>query len=223
MGNLWFFENVNLFSIFCPNKFKAYKENHQFKNFNKGEFIYFSDDPANSIYLVTEGKVKLLYYTEEGDEVVKSVLARGEVFGELALLGENTRKDCAQVVTDKTAVCKLTLEEMQKLMKDDVSFALKIFKLIGIRINKLERKIDSLVFKDVRTRIIEFIKEFVMEKGEKNGPGYKADNFLTHKDIANLVGTTRQTVTTLLNELRNQGKIDFSRRTIYVADINGLN
>jgi CRP-like cAMP-binding protein len=111
---------------------------------------------------------------------------------------------------------------MQQLMKDDVSFALKIFKLIGLRIKKLERKIDSLVFKDVRTRIIEFIKEFVMEKGENNGREYKADNFLTHKDIASLIGTTRQTVTTLLNELRNDGKIDFSRRTIYVADINKL-
>ncbi len=222
MGNLWFFEKVNLFSIFCPNKFKEFKENHQFRNFKKGEFIYFSEDPANSIYLVTEGKVKLLYYTEEGDEVVKSVLARGEVFGELALLGEDTRQDCAQVVTDKTAVCKLTLEEMQQLMKDDVSFALKIFKLIGLRINRLERKIDSLVFKDVRTRMIEFIKEYVKEKGEQNGSEYSADNFLTHKDIANLIGTTRQTVTTLLNELRNEGKIDFSRRSIYVADINNL-
>ena len=222
MGNVWFFENVNLFSIFCPKKFKEYRENHQSRNFKKGEFIYFSDDPASSIYLVTEGKVKLLYYTEDGDEVVKSVLTRGEIFGELALLGEDTRKDCAQVLSDRTSVCKLTLEQMQQLMKDDVSFALNIFKLIGLRISKLERKIDSLVFKDVRTRVIEFIKEFVMEKGEKNGPEYKADNFLTHKDIANLVGTTRQTVTTLLNELRNEGKIDFSRRTIYVADINNL-
>jgi CRP-like cAMP-binding protein len=222
MGNLWFFENVNLFSIFCPHKFKEYKENHQFRNFKKGEFIYFSDDPSNSIYLVTEGKIKLLYYTEEGDEVVKSVLTRGEVFGELALLGEDTRKDYAQVVTDRTAVCQLTLEQMQQLMKDDVSFALKIYKLIGLRISKLERRIDSLVFKDVRTRIIEFIKEFVIEKGEKNGPEYKVDHYLTHKDIADLIGTTRQTVTTLLNELRNEGKINFSRRTIYVADINEL-
>ena len=222
MGNLWYFENVNLFSIFCPNKFKEYRQTHQFRDYKKGEFIYFSDDPASSIYLVTEGKVKLLYYTEEGDEVVKSVLARGEVFGELALLGEDTRQDCAQVVTDKTTVCKLTLDEMQQLMKDDVSFGLKIFKLIGLRINKLERKIDSLVFKDVRTRIIEFIREYVMEKGENNGPEYKIDNFLTHKDIANLVGTTRQTVTTLLNEMRSEGLIDFSRRTIFVPDINNL-
>jgi CRP/FNR family cyclic AMP-dependent transcriptional regulator len=189
MGKLWFFEKVNLFSVFCPHKFKEYKGNHQFRHFKKGEFIYFSDDPASSIYLVTEGKVKLLYYTEEGDEVVKSVLTRGEIFGELALLGEDVRQDYAQVVTDTTTICQLTLEQMQQMMKDDIPFALKIYKLIGLRINKLERRIDSLVFKDVRTRMIEFIKEFVVEKGDKTGPEYK---------------------------------IDFSRRTIYVADINKL-
>ena len=222
MGNLWFLEKVNLFSIFCPHKFKEYKDSHQFRYFKKGEFIYFSDDPSNSIFLVTEGKIKLLYYTEEGDEVVKSILTRGEVFGELALLGEDTRQDYAQVLTERTAVCQLTLEQMQRLMKEDRSFALKIYKLIGIRIIKLERRIDSLVFKDVRTRIIEFIKEFVTEKGEKNGPAYRVDYYLTHKDIADLVGTTRQTVTTLLNELRSEGKIDFSRRSISVTDINKL-
>jgi CRP-like cAMP-binding protein len=223
MGNLWFFEKVNLFSIFCPHKFKEYKDSHQFRYFKKGEFIYFSDDPANSIYLVTEGKIKLLYYTEDGEEVVKSVLTRGEVFGELALLGEDTRQDYAQVMADETAVCHLTLEQMQRLMKENKPFALKIYKLIGLRISKLERRIDSLVFKDVRSRIVDFIKEFIMEKGEKNGKEYKVDHHLTHKDIADLIGTTRQTVTTQLNELRNEGKIDFSRRSIYVADITRLN
>ena len=154
--------------------------------------------------------------------MVKSVLTKGEVFGELALLGEDKRQDYAQAVTDKTSVCQLTLEQMQELMKEDVPFALKINKLIGLRIHKLERRIDSLVFKDVRTRMIDFIKEFAMEKGEKNGPEYRVDHFLTHKDIADLIGTTRQTVTTLLNELRNEGQIDFSRRSIYVTDIDKL-
>ena len=76
--NIWYFEKVNLFSIFCPHKFSEYKEDHQFRNYKKGEFIYFSDDPSLSIYLLAEGKVKILYYTDEGDEVVKAVLGKGE-------------------------------------------------------------------------------------------------------------------------------------------------
>ncbi len=222
IGNLWFLENVNLFAIFCPHKFADYSKNHQFTSYKKGEFIYFSDDPSSTIYLLAEGKVKILYYTEEGEEVVKSVLSKGEIFGELSLLGEEKRNDFARVIQDSTSVCQLTLEQMQELMKKDLNFTLKINKLIGLRIQKLERKLDSLVYKDVRTRMIEFLREFAMEKGEGEGPEYRIDHFLTHKDMADLIGTTRQTVTTLLNELRNEGKIDFARKSIYVPDINAL-
>ncbi|MFC2113561.1 Crp/Fnr family transcriptional regulator, partial [Bacteroidota bacterium] len=108
------------------------------------------------------------------------------------------------------------------LMKEDLNFALKINKLIGLRIRKLERRVDALVFKDVRTRMIEFIREFAQEKGEADGAAYQINHYLTHKDIADLIGTTRQTVTTLLNELRNEGKIDFERRSMFVPDINAL-
>ncbi|MFC2114959.1 Crp/Fnr family transcriptional regulator [Bacteroidota bacterium] len=222
MGNLWFLEKVNLFSIFCPHKFAEFREDHLFRNYKKGEFIYFSNDPSSSIYLLAEGKVKLLYYTEEGDEVVKSVLSKGEIFGELALLGEEKRTDFAMAVQDGTSICQLTLEHMQELMKEDMSFALKINKLIGLRIQKLERRLDSLVNKDVRTRMYEFLSEFAKEKGDGEGPEYRIDHFLTHKDMADLIGTTRQTVTTLLNKMKNEGKIDFTRRSIYLPDINAL-
>jgi CRP-like cAMP-binding protein len=221
-SNLWFLEKVNLFNIFCPHKFKDYRENHQFTHFRKGEFIYFSDDSAQNIYLVTAGKVKILYYTEDGEEVVKNVLTKGEIFGELALLGEEKRQDFAQSAQDKTTLCQLTIDQMQDLMKDDINFSLRIYKLIGVRIKKLERRLDSLVFKDVRTRMLEFLEEFALEKGKKEGRSYHVEHFLTHKDIADLIGTTRQTVTTLLNELRSEGKIDFNRRSIRVHDIEAL-
>jgi CRP-like cAMP-binding protein len=221
-GNMWYLEKVNLFSIFCPHRFKEFRENHRFKHYRKGEFIYFSDDPSSSIYLLAEGKVRILYYTEEGDEVIKSVLAKGDVFGEMSILGEETRKDYAQVVEDDTSVCQLSIQQMQDLMKKNVNFALKIHKLIGLRIRKLERRVEALVFKDVRTRMIEFIREFAEEKGEADGRSYRVNHYLTHKDMADLIGTTRQTVTTLLNELRNEGKIGFSRRSIFVPDISAL-
>ncbi|MCK4748170.1 MAG: Crp/Fnr family transcriptional regulator [Bacteroidales bacterium] len=222
MGNLWFFDNVKLFSIFCPHKFAEFRESHQFRNYKKGEFIYFSDDPSSTIYLLAKGKVKILYYTEEGDEVVKSVLSTGDIFGELSLLGEDKRKDFAQVVQEGTSVCHLTLEQMDELMKKDRNLVFKINKLIGLRIQKLERRLESLVFKDVRTRMVEFLRDIALEKGEGGGPEYRIDHFLTHKDMADLIGTTRQTVTTLLNELRNEGRIDFTRRNIYIPDINAL-
>jgi CRP-like cAMP-binding protein len=221
-AGMWYFENINLFTIFCPHKFSDYRDSHDFKHYRKGEFVYFSDDPSSTIYLIAEGKIKILYYTEEGDEVIKSVLTKGDVFGELSLLGEEKRKDFAMAVQDNTSICVLTIEQMDELMKKNRNLALKINKLIGLRIRKLERRVEALVFKDVRTRMLEFLREFAEERGEASGKSYQVNHFLTHKDMADLIGTTRQTVTTLLNELRNEGKIDFSRRSIYIPDISSL-
>ena len=222
MTNLWYLERSNVFSLVCPHKFDEYKENHQFRNYKKGEFIYFSDDPSNTIYMIVEGKVKILYYTEGGEEIAKSVISKGEIFGELALLGEDSRKDYAQSMSENTLICVITLDQMRDLMKEDARFALQINRLISLRIRKLERKLESLVFKDVRTRILEFLRDYALEKGEQEGSSYTVHHFLTHKDIADLVGTTRQTVTTLLNELRNEGLITFSRKIIQVSDIRKL-
>lgn len=222
MNNMWYLEKSNMFSLVCPHKFSEYQEDHQFKQYKKGEFIYFSDDPSNTIYLVAEGKVKILYYSEDGEEIAKSVLSRGELFGELALLGEESRKDYAQSMSENTLICVITLDQMGALMKDDTRFALHINRIIGLRIRKLERKLESLVFKDVRTRVLEFLRDFAVEKGEQEGNSFTVHHFLTHKDIADLVGTTRQTVTTLLNDLRNEGLITFSRKTMQVSDIRKL-
>jgi len=222
MSEIWFFEKVNLFDIFCPNKFAGYSNNSQFRDFEKGEFIYFSDDIADQIYLVTQGKIKVLYYTESGEEIVKNVLSKGDIFGELAILGEERRKDFAQSSQDKTSVCQLSIDQMKELMKDDKPFALRINKLIGLRIQKLERRLDALVFKDARTRLLDFIKELVAEKGTEEDGRLRVEHSLTHKDIADLTGTSRQTVTTLLNELKNEGLIDFERKAFFIPDLSLL-
>ena len=86
----------------------------------------------------------------------------------------------------------------------------------------MERKIESLVFKDARSRIVEFLHDMAVEKGQKVGFEMMIKNHLTHKDIASLTGTSRQTVTTVMNELREQNLINFDRRRILIRDIEKL-
>jgi CRP-like cAMP-binding protein len=117
----------------------------------------------------------------------------------------------------------MSINDMEELMANNRPLNLKIIKLIGIRIKKLERRIDSLVFKDARTRIVEFLKEMAIEKGQKVGFEVMFKNYLTHKDIASLTGTSRQTVTTVLNELKDKNLINFDRRRFLIRDIDKLN
>lgn len=219
---LWYFESVNLYNILCPHKVKAMNEKHTFNAYTKNQFIYFQQESANHIYMVAKGRVKIGHYLSDGKEVVKSILTTGELFGELALAGEEKRKDFAQSMDNDTTICPLSIEELKNLMFQDKELSFKILKLVGLRLMKLERKLELLVFKDARTRVIEFLKDMAAWKGKKVGFETLVPTTLTHKDIASLTGTSRQTVTTILNELKEKNLINFDRKKILIRDLEKL-
>ncbi len=213
----WLLDDVNLFDVMCPHKLQAHAEqSDHFKHYTKGETIYFTGDPSTTMYLIAGGKVRILNYSEDGEEVVRAILSKGEMFGELAILGEDKRSEIAEAMDDDTVVCPVRKDQIYELMKDNQEFTFKIYKWIGFRMRKMERRIDNLIFKDVRARLMDFLRELAIEKGNKTGDIIKVEHFYTHKNIANLIGTSRQTVTTTLNELRDEGLIDFNRKHISI-------
>lgn len=218
---LWYLESVNLYNILCPHKVKKMGDKHEFIRYKKDQFIYMPDETASHIYLIVDGRVKIGHYLEDGKEVVSSILTVGEIFGELALAGEDVRRDFSQAMSE-TVICPLTINELRDLMYDNKELSFKILKLIGLRLMKLERKLELLVFKDARTRIIEFLKDTAAWKGKKVGFETMIPTKLTHKDIAALTGTSRQTVTTVLNELKEQNLINFDRKKILIRDLAQL-
>ncbi|MEM9337299.1 MAG: Crp/Fnr family transcriptional regulator [Bacteroidota bacterium] len=221
-SNIWFFEDTDLFEVLCPKKTPHMEDHHPPGVYKKDDFIYFKDQSSESVYMVSSGRVKIGTYADDGKEIVKAILTRGEVFGELALAGEQKRQDFAQAMDNSTRVCAMTITDLQELMKDNKELSFKILKIVGFRLRKMERKIESLVFKDARTRIVDFLREMAEEKGQKVGFETMIKNHLTHKDIASLTGTSRQTVTTVMNELRERNLINFDRRRILIRDIEKL-
>lgn len=218
MKNLWFFEDVNLFKVLCPHKFKNYKQDHDFCNYRKKDYIYFETDAANKVYLIEKGKVKIGYYSEAGDEIVKSILTRGDLFGEKALLGERSRDEFAQSMDHKTSICPINVDTMHSLMRDNETFSFKIYKFIGYKFKKLERRLQLLLFKDAKTRLEEFLQELCAEYGydcEKTGEQIIKHPY-TQKDIASLIGTSRPTLNVMLNELKAEKVIDFDRNHIRI-------
>lgn len=218
---LWYFESVNLYNILCPHKVKSMADKHTFNHYQRDQFIYFPDQPATHIYMIVSGRVKLGHYLDDGKEVVTAILTTGEIFGELALAGEEKRRDFARAM-DACIICPLSLDELKALMKDNHELSFKMLKFVGLRLMKLERKLELLVFKDARTRVIEFIKDTAAWKGKKVGFETLIPTKLTHQDIAALTGTSRQTVTTILNDLKERNLINFDRKRILVRDLEAL-
>jgi len=218
MKTVWFFEDVNLFKILCPHKFKEYKKKHHFNIYKKQDYIYFEEDSSNKVFLIEKGKVKIGYYNEDGSEVVKAILSRGQLFGEKAILGENKREEFARSLDNSTSICSIGVETMHNLMRENESFNFRVYKFIGFKLQKLERRLQILMFKDTKTRLLEFLNELCNEYGyvcEHTGDKIIKHPY-TQKDIATLIGASRPTLNILLNELKQKKIIEFKRKEIVV-------
>ncbi len=193
-----------------------------FFTFQKNQFIYQEEAKDQKVYLIKEGKVKIGQITEDGKEITKAVLSRGDIFGEMAIMGEYPRNDFAQALDKFTTICPLTLTQMEDMMRQNQSFSLKVRCLIGLRLQKAERMVTSLLFKSSRTRVLEYLIYLAEERGKRVGIETLVQDFYSHKIIANLTATSRQTVTTVLNELRTMNLITFNRQRLLIRDLDKL-
>ncbi|MCB0638550.1 MAG: Crp/Fnr family transcriptional regulator [Lewinella sp.] len=219
---LWYLENIDVTGIFCPKKVGAGAlDHHVHRHFKRGEYIFLPEEHADRLYFVFEGRVKIGTYSEDGKEITKTILGPGEVFGELALIGADKRRDFAYAM-EPTVTCVLTMEEVHTLMREYTGFSLFLMRIMGGRVLDMERRLESLVFKDSRTRIVEFLLNLAREKGQRVGYEWVVRKFLTHQEIANLTATSRQTVTTTLNELRNKDILTFNRKRLLIRDLEQL-
>ena len=220
---LWHLENIDLTHLLCPTKLgnEDLMAQHKHCNFKKGESVYVPQDLSDRIFFITEGSVKISVMNEEGKEITKAILGRGEVFGELALLGEEQRRDFATALED-TNTCVVNLEELRGLMRDRSELNLFFMKMFGGRQLEMERRLESLVFRDSRSRIVEFLVNIARLKGQRVGYEWVVRKPVTHQEIANLTATSRQTVTTTLNDLRFKKLLTFNRSRLLVRDLDKL-
>ena len=218
---LWFLENIDVTGIFCPQKVAGVSDDHGHKEFKKGDYVYLPDQSSDKIFFLVEGRVKIGTIGDNGKEITKAILNTGEVFGELSMIGEEKRRDFAYAMEDSKA-CVLTSDEMSKLMKDHSSISMFFMKVMGSRVLEMENRLESLVFKDSRSRIVEYLLDLVKKRGQRVGYEWVVRKFITHQEIANLTATSRQTVTTVLNELRTKELITFNRKRLLVRDLDKL-
>jgi CRP-like cAMP-binding protein len=223
MQSLWQLENIDVTHLLCPTKLgnDQLMDQHKHCSFKKGEQVYVPTDLSDRIFFITEGRIKISLMNEEGKEITKSILGRGEVFGELAVLGEQQRRDFATALED-TETCVVTLDELRGLMRDRSELNLFFMKIFGGRQLEMERRLESLVFRDSRSRIIEFLVNLAHTKGQRVGYEWVVRKPVTHQEIANLTATSRQTVTTTLNDLRYKKLLTFNRSRLLVRDLEKL-
>jgi len=191
------------------------------RKIRKGDFVYLPNDINSKVYLVKSGRIKVGTYSGRGKEMVKAILRKGEIFGELRLINKHQDNEFAQAI-DNVEVYVIPLVRMRELMRRNLSFSFKIMEIIADRLNDTQRRLELQLFKDTKSRVIQFMLDLAEDRGVRVGYEIAVREFFTHQEIANITGTSRQTVTSILNELRADNLIYCNHKRLLIRDKDQL-
>jgi CRP/FNR family transcriptional regulator len=215
--------NYDLWCNLSDEDYASLNIEHHFLEVPKGEYIYFEAYNHNKIYFVKEGYIRIGHIDAEGNEKVMEIIQKGELFGQFTLEKTNLHGEFAQAYKQDVSICAFYIEDFEKLLKKRPDLALRYSKQVGAKLRTIENRLLNLLNKDVKTRLIHFFWQLVENKlGETMPEGFCIPNYLKHEDIANLIGSSRQTVTTLINELETDGILSYNRQQICYLNVKNL-
>lgn len=189
----------------------------QTSSYKKGEIIYRPGDKSDSLYIVSQGKIKIYHLSELGKEQIVRMLKSGDFTGELAVFNESIHESYAQVMED-TKVCLITRTDLEKLLEKFPSISLKLLSEFSKRLENSEKQTTWISTEKVETRIAQFLIEHV---GNREGE-VEFTLPMTKKDLASYLGTTPETISRKLAEFEELGYIEQKGRKIKILDMDRL-
>ena len=218
---LWYLKNCPLFERLTTAQIAAVEKASHARRFSRGELIYMPADAGDCVFLVSSGRVKLYHITAEGKQELLALIDPGELFGELAVVGGAAREEFAEVM-EAGSVVKIPRDVIQKLMEQHPGVALGVTKLMGLRRQRVERRLKSLLYGSNRDRLIHLLLGLAEKYGVRTREGIQIGIKLSHQELASIIGSTRETVTVVLGELQNEGRLTIRRRQIVLQELEAL-
>lgn len=194
----------------------------QFRSAPRYHFVFVPDETAEHLYFLIQGRVKTGTFSSEGREIIKELISPETLFGDLALAGETKRSEFAQSLHDGADYLVIKLVDFQTIMQDNQRLMFACMQHLSQRLQRVEERLANLVVKDARERIIEFLQDTATREGRRVGFETLVKHHLTQQEIASLTGTSRQTVTSVFNELKRSNLIYFNRNSILIRDVDKL-
>jgi len=210
--NVDFLATVPLFNGLDRNELERFAEVTREKSYPKGSVILFEDDPGDSLFVVRDGRVKVVLIGEDGREVILGVLGVGEYFGELSLIDDRPRSAHVIAMEDSNLLV-LRREDFRKRVESSPSVAWSLLTELSRRLRRADDKIGGLVLLDVPGRIARLLLDLAEESGTN-----AIEKSLTHQTIAQMIGASRETVSRAMKDFQDAGWITVERRRIALAD-----
>ena len=181
--------------------------------------IFHEGDDADAIFVVVNGKVKIVTSSSDGKEFILSVLGAGQVFGEMGLL-ETAPRSASVVTITEVELLTINRADFDHLLKSSPGISRKLMSILSRRLRRANSKMESLAYMDVAGRLARYLLDMALDHGQQLGNGWVVVRRPTHSDIAHSIGTSRETVSRLINEfeegfgLVNKGKFIYIRENL---------
>ena len=194
-----------------------------YKEVRKGEYVYFEAFHHNTIYFIKKGYILLGKIDDSGAVITKDILKPGDFFGQFILEKNNLDGEFAQAIKSDISLCSFTTDNFVRLLQRNPKISIRYTKLVGLKLKKFQNRLINIIQKDVRARLMLFLRELLADYRQKAvvvQDRAVVPNYLTHDEIAQLIGSSRQTVTTLLNELEKEGIVVYSRKELVFQQVS---
>jgi CRP/FNR family transcriptional regulator len=218
----WYLRDHKLFRTLSFKQIKQLCIIMGFKKAEKGEIIYFSSSDVPRIFVLKKGNIKIVAVDESGNESIKDIIQKGDLFGELTLEADVESNEYAKVLSDDVAICSFLLSDFEDILLKNPSLALSYTKIVGLKMKRIKNSYSNLISKDAKTRLALFLKDWAEKEGVRTENQVIIKNYLTQNDIAQIICTSRQTVTQLLNEMESKAILSYNRKEIIITDITTL-
>ena len=224
LGIYWHLKNFDLFANVPQENLMAISKKMIHRPLKKGEIVYAEGDVNKEVFLVKGGRIKLLHANDDISDTIVELLQDGDVFGKLGTYETGKKsEETARVITDDALVCSITSENVEHFMQQIPQLAINYANMLAQKLQQVEMKYSLFLKKDIRKRLLEFFVMHSQYEGKKTERGIEISSFLTHQEIANFIGTSRQTVTTLINEMEHKKLLlILEKGTILIPDLQLL-
>lgn len=209
-------KSIPLFENFDLHVLSEIKEVLIRKKFSKSQIIFNEQDIGSDMFIVRSGQVKIISSGSDGKEVILALLTPGDFFGELSLLDSGPRSARAVASEKDTELLLLQRYDFMALLQKYPSVMQAVFKVLAQRLRKADEQIQDLIFADVKTRLVKQLLELAAQKGQVKGAKVTVPLRLTHKDLSEMIGSTRETVSRILQELFDDKGLEMTRKEMIV-------
>jgi CRP/FNR family transcriptional regulator, cyclic AMP receptor protein len=184
----------------------------------KGRIFYNPAETTEVLFILKRGEVSVYRINPEGKKLVLTRLGAGSIFGEMGVLGQRMHETYAEAMTE-CLICVMSRSDVEQLLLRDPRIAMRLAQSLGTRLAEAEARLEEMAFKSVAGRLAGFLLRLAEDTDWR---GRRVLTGLTHQQLAELIGSYRETVTLTLNEFRASGCIDIGRRRIVILDEDKL-